>query len=93
GGRFFHLLGGNDKGKAVRIVTERYKRSFIRVRSVAIGDSYNDLPMLKEADIAVLVQKPGGFYDESIANLPNLVRAPGVGPEGWNRAVLEILGQ
>ncbi|MFH0814226.1 MAG: HAD-IIB family hydrolase, partial [Pseudomonadota bacterium] len=46
GGRFFHLLGGNDKGKAVRIVTERYKRSFIRVRSVAIGDSYNDLPML-----------------------------------------------
>jgi mannosyl-3-phosphoglycerate phosphatase len=92
GGRFFHLLGGNDKGKAVRLVTDAYRHAFPRLRSIAIGDSANDLAMLQAVDIPVLVQKPGEFYDETAANLPNLVPAPGVGPEGWNRAVMEILG-
>jgi mannosyl-3-phosphoglycerate phosphatase len=93
GGRFFHLLGNNDKGKAVRIVIERYQKQFNHLRTIALGDSYNDLPMLKAVEVPILVQKPGGIYDETIINLPNLVRAPGVGPMGWNTALLRVLGE
>ncbi|HJX31288.1 MAG TPA: HAD-IIB family hydrolase [Thermodesulfobacteriota bacterium] len=93
GGRFFHLLGNNDKGKAVRIVIERYQKQFEYVKAIALGDSYNDLSMLKAVDFPILVQKPGGLYDKKTRNLPNLVRAPGVGPIGWNSALLKVLGE
>ena len=91
GGRFFHLLGDNDKGKAVSIVTEIYRRSHPNLKTIALGDSYNDLPMFKRVDVAVLVQKPDGGYDEKMTDIPNVICACGAGPAGWNKAVLEIL--
>lgn len=91
GGRFFHLLGDNDKGKAVSIVIKGYKDVNPKLQSIAIGDSYNDLPMLQKVDIPVLVQKPKGIFDKKISSLTDLIRAPGVGPEGWNKAILAIL--
>lgn len=62
GGRFFHLLGDNDKGKAVSIVIKGYKDVNPKLQSIAIGDSYNDLPMLQKVDIPVLVQKNKGNF-------------------------------
>jgi len=47
--------------------------------------------MLKSVDVAVLVQKPDGGYDEKMVGIPNLICARGAGPAGWNKAVLEIL--
>ena len=93
GGRFFHLLGDNDKGKAVSIVIKGYKDVNPKLQSIAIGDSYNDLPMLQKVDIPVLVQKPKGIFDKKISSLTDLIRAPGVGPEGWNKEILAILTQ
>jgi len=91
GGRFFHLLGDNDKGKAVRIVIEIYRRSFPELKTIASGDSYNDFPMLQMVDLPILVQKPGGVYDEKMIGIPNLIRASGIGPGGWNSSLIEIL--
>jgi len=91
GGRFFHLLGDNDKGKAVSIVIKGYKDVNPKLQSIAIGDSYNDLPMLQKVDIPVLVQKPKGIFDKKISSLTDFIRAPGIGPEGWNKALLAIL--
>ena len=90
GGRFFHLLGDNDKGKAVNVITEMYKETHPELKTVALGDSFNDLHMLQAADMPILVQKPGGLYGRQI-DLPNLSRAPGAGPIGWNKAILMIL--
>ncbi|MFH2012269.1 MAG: HAD-IIB family hydrolase [Pseudomonadota bacterium] len=90
GGRFFHLLGDNDKGKAVSIVAKMYKEIHPGVKTIALGDSFNDLPMLQTADIPILVQKSGGVYDRQI-DMANLIRAPGIGPIGWNKALLMIL--
>jgi len=91
GGRFFHLLGDNDKGKAVNILTDIYKRDLPHLKTIGLGDSVNDLPMLKEVDIPVVVQKPDGGYDAKMLDIPNLICARGAGPAGWNKAVLEIL--
>jgi mannosyl-3-phosphoglycerate phosphatase len=96
GGRFFHLTGANDKGLAVAILLRCYKRQWRMnglpedLEAVGIGDSLNDLPLLLSVERPVLVQKPDGSYDPEI-NLPGLIRAPGVGPAGWNYAVLELL--
>ena len=69
---------------------ESYRNKFDDTLTVALGDSPNDLPMLEKVDIPVIVQKTDGTYDPGI-NLPNLVKAGGIGPEGWNKAVLELL--
>ena len=90
-GRFYHMLGDNDKGRAVRILRGLYEKLFGGVRTVGLGDNLNDLPLLKEVDTAVLVQKADGSYEPEI-NIPGLIRAVGIGPEGWNRAILELGG-
>ena len=98
GGRFFHLTGNNDKGRAAEILLRGYKRQRRLqdppedVETIGLGDSLNDLPLLLTVDHPVLVQKPDGSYDPDI-NLPNLIRAPGIGPAGWSHAVLELLRQ
>ncbi len=92
GGRFFHLTGDNDKGRAVRSLRDLFAGTGNGlVRSIGLGDSLNDLPLLEAVDFPVLVQKPGGQYDSAI-RLPHLVRAPGEGPAGWAAAVIELVG-
>lgn len=92
GGRFFHLMGENDKGKALRLLTDVYREKTERIETIALGDSLNDLAMLRIADHPVLVQKPDGSYDPEVT-LPNLQLSPGVGPAGWNESVLELLNK
>ncbi len=90
GGRFYHLLGENDKGKAVLRLRDIYEKTFKHIKTIALGDSQNDLPMLEAVDYPVLVQKHDRNYDPSI-KLDNLIHAPGIGPFGWNAAVLKLL--
>ncbi len=58
GGRFYHLMGNTDKGKAFKRIFELYKREYPDVISVAFGDADNDLQMLQSADISYLVTSP-----------------------------------
>ncbi len=96
GGRFYHLMGPNDKGVASRILLQCYRQLSQAdgqpLITVGIGDSLNDLPMLALVDHPILVQKPDGSYDPDV-QIPNLIRAPGIGPVGWNRSVLDFLRQ
>jgi mannosyl-3-phosphoglycerate phosphatase family protein len=91
-GKFYHLLGNNDKGKAVSILIELYAKEFKDLCTVAVGDSPNDLPMLRKVDMPVVVRKQNGVHDSSLV-LPKLVRADGIGPEGWNKAIIQIIKQ
>lgn len=89
GGRFYEVMGPNDKGKATRTLISLFQKKLGRLRTVAIGDSPNDLPMLLAVDIPLLVQGPDGRWEEM--NIPNLRRVEGIGPEGWARAVEEVV--
>lgn len=90
GGRFFHLMGENDKGEALRLLADIYRKETEPIETIALGDSLNDLPMLRAADHPVLVQKLDGSYDPDV-KLSNLRLAPGIGPAGWCKSVLELL--
>jgi mannosyl-3-phosphoglycerate phosphatase len=89
GSRYYDVTGPNDKGKATRILIDLFNRKSGQIKTIAIGDSLNDLPMLLAVDIPVLVQKPGGTWEE--IDVPRLHRVKGIGPEGWARAVEEII--
>ena len=89
GGRFLHLTGGSDKGRAVAILVQLFRQKLGPFTTVALGDSANDQPMLEVADFPILVQKENGGYDPKI-RLSKLIYAPGVGPEGWSAAILEL---
>ena len=98
GGRLFHLTGETDKGKAASKLLGCYHRQqrvqgeTDRIETIGIGDSINDATMLAMVDYPILVQKPNGSYDPDI-QLPRMIHAPGIGPAGWNEAVLELLAQ
>ena len=89
-GKFYHLMGDNDKGKAVEILKRLYGWKFDRIISIGLGDSPVDFPMLEKVDHPVLVKNYKGEYDPRI-KLPNLIKAEGIGPEGWNKAVLTLI--
>jgi len=93
GGRLFHLSGGSDKGKALRILKEMYQKEWkSEIKSIGLGDSLNDLPMLLEVDFPVLVKLHNGKYEEKVKKTLEKPFLPeGIGPKGWNEAVFKIL--
>ena len=89
-GRFFHIMGSTDKGLAVSILIDLYKLKHGNVRTIGAGDAPNDIPMLERVDYPVVVQKRDGTYESQI-DIPKLIKAEGIGPEGWNKVILELL--
>ena len=57
GGRYLHISGNCDKGKAASILKNLYLQQFKRIFSIGIGDSANDLTMLKIVDKPFFVNK------------------------------------
>jgi mannosyl-3-phosphoglycerate phosphatase len=91
-GEFFHLMGDSDKGRAVSIVNRIYKELYGNIITIALGDSPNDIEMLKAVDYPVVVRKADGTcHPQILGNVDRLIKADGVGPAGWNSAVLELL--
>ncbi len=86
GGRYTDITQGNDKGKATRVLIDLFKRKFQPRGTIFIGlgDSENDLPMLRLMDIPVLVQKANGSWCDS--TIKNLLRSTGIGPNGWRNS-------
>lgn len=98
GGRLFHLMGDNDKGEAASVLQRCYHRQqrmrgqVEGIETIGIGDSINDAPLLAMVDYPILVQKPDGSYDPDI-HLAGMIRASGIGPVGWNEAILYLLAR
>lgn len=88
GGKFHHILGKNDKGKAVEILKELYENEFFSISIVGVGDSLNDLPMLLAVDHPVFLK---GREDHALKiplKIQNLIMVEGTGPQAWNDVIL-----
>ncbi len=91
GGRFYHLTGKNDKGRAVRILKRLYRLQLGKIITAGLGDSENDWPMLRAVDLPVLVARPDGRQVKTPGIGVKLIRALRPGPAGWAEAVDFIL--
>ncbi len=93
GGRFHHLMGGADKGEAMRVLqTMLATDKTIRTPVIALGDSENDRGMLEAADVAVVIRRHDGTHLDC-RGLQSTLFTPQPGPAGWNTAVLQLLDQ
>jgi mannosyl-3-phosphoglycerate phosphatase len=91
-GARFHHLNTSDKGAAVSLLIDVYRKVDRDMRFVGVGDSVNDLPMLKCVDVPILVQGEDGRHDPEVV-LPGLRYAPAVGPAGWGRELMSVLAE
>jgi mannosyl-3-phosphoglycerate phosphatase len=82
GGKFYGVMGGNDKGKAVKILIELLQRKFGDLYTIGIGDSLNDKALFSVVDLPILVQKSEGEWED--IEIPNLYKVKGSGPVGWS---------
>ncbi len=92
GGRFFDVTIGNDKGKAVGIMMNLYKKKYYKdnVKFFGVGDSQNDSTMLRLMDVPMLVQGPEGTWSD--LNVKNIIKIPAIGPNGWKFAYNKVMG-
>ena len=92
GDRFYHLTAGHDKGEVVKVLLDLYRRQHPSLVAIGLGNSSNDLPLLRETDIAVLVRNPDGNWNAEVTtHLPSVKRTDGIGPAGWREAIERLL--
>ena len=88
-------MGRTDKADAMKQLMRAYRQSRGQaLRSIALGDSPNDLGMLRAADIAVVVpgrSEASRGMSEALCDHPCLIEAPLPGPAGWHAAMQAIL--
>jgi mannosyl-3-phosphoglycerate phosphatase len=91
GGRFYHLTGPNDKGRAVQILTRVYADSYPdkKIWTAGLGDSANDVTMLRHVDMPIVIRKKTGEW-ESMQGI-NPIYSDKAGPGGWAEAIDTIL--
>jgi mannosyl-3-phosphoglycerate phosphatase len=91
GGRFFHLTGNNDKGRAVAYLTRAYAHGAPggEVVTIGLGDSANDIPMLRGVDKPVIIRKKTGQW-EPFADSGEVYFSRESGPRGWAEAVAAL---
>ena len=90
GGRFWHILGPNDKADAVRRLAELFRRANTDVRTIGLGDGLNDATFLNAVDIPILIRSPQSAELQRLVPRGSLTDCPG--PEGWNQAVMNLTG-
>ncbi|MGQ9801408.1 MAG: HAD-IIB family hydrolase [Candidatus Saccharicenans sp.] len=93
GGRFYHLTGRNDKGRAVRLLRKLYQLKFGSILTIGLGDSANDWPMLKAVDYPVLIARPDRSHSGLPPGLKNIYRTRKPGPQGWAEAMEYFLSR
>ena len=57
------------------------KKTKNKIKTIAVGDNYNDLDMLKSCDIPCLVFNDRFIQDQ--INIDNLIFSNKPSPEGW----------
>jgi len=93
GGRFYHLTGKSNKGRAVRILMQLYRLSHQIEVFIGLGDSENDLSLLERMDVPILMARADGTFDATILErMPSVKRALS-GPAGWLQIVSTLLCQ
>ena len=81
GGRVINLTDKVNKAKALQVFVRFFKKNNKEVKTIAVGDNYNDLDMLKTSDFPCLVFNDKFTLDE--IPIKNLIITNKPSPVGW----------
>ncbi len=81
GGRVINLSDKVNKSKALQVFVRFFKKNNKYVKTIAVGDNYNDLDMLKVSDFPCLVFNDKFTLDQIPINDLIITNKPS--PEGW----------
>ena len=89
GGRVINLTDKVNKAKALQVFVRFFKKNNKNVKTIAVGDNYNDLDMLKTSDFPCLVFNDKFTLDE--IPIKNLITTNKPSPEGWADVIKKAL--
>jgi len=81
GGRVINLGDKVSKAKAMQVFMRFFKQHNENIKTIAVGDNYNDLDMLKISDYPCLVFNDQFRLDKIF--IDNLISTNKPSPEGW----------
>ena len=81
GGRVSNLCDNINKVKSMNRVIKILKKTEDKIKTIAVGDNFNDLEMLRNCDIPCLVFNDQFTLDQ--INIENLIFSNKPSPEGW----------
>ena len=93
GGRFIHVCGGVNKGQAMNWLAEVIQSQFSLThppRTIALGDSGNDIAMLEQADIGIRIRSPIKPPPELNEPKGEIITSNHFGPVGWAETLADI---
>ncbi len=86
GGRFHHVMGNFNKASCFAKFKAYYSQHWLEeVQVIALGDSQNDLPMLEQADRAIVI--PAKHGPTLKPNNKSVFFASKSGPYGWQEGI------
>tara|TARA_B100000886_G_scaffold42250_1_gene25959 strand:- start:252 stop:1058 length:807 start_codon:yes stop_codon:yes gene_type:complete len=89
GGRVLNLCDNISKVKSMNRVIKILKNVENKIKTIGVGDNYNDLNMLKNCDIPCLVFNDQFKLDQ--VNIENLIFSNKPSPEGWADVIKKAL--
>ena len=91
GGRVFNLSGCHDKADYLPEIRKWASKAKSTPVLIVLGDSKNDIKMLKQADVSCVIPNESGcFLSLGNGNYPTIIAARAA-PLGWLDAVMEAL--
>ena len=91
GGRVINLCDDINKVKSMNKVMKILKKTEDKIKSIAGGDNYNDLDMLRNSDVPCLVFNDNFKLDQ--ININNLIFSNMPSPEGWADVIKKALAK
>jgi len=88
GGRYCHIMGESDKGKAVKILSDLFRKQYGSLKTIGLGDGENDIPMLKNVDIPVIIKNSA---HPEIKVKFKAIKTEFEGPKGWSKALNKLV--
>ena len=92
GNRMSHLLSKNsNKGSAINALLEKSKNTNVKI--IGIGDSPNDLPLLKSSDLKIVISGINGPNQKLLDDLKEIDISVSDKPHGygWKEEVLKAI--
>ena len=91
GGRVYNLSGCHDKADYLPKIRKWATKANATPVLIVLGDSMNDIKMLRQADVSCVLPKEDGYcLSLGNGNYPTII-APRAAPLGWLDAVMEAL--